>query len=617
MKISRLTSSILTSVFLSSASQAATISPPMWWVGMQESHLQLLIEEEGVGDGTVTTNFPGVVVKGVVPSFNDNTLFVDLEISDDAKPGKVSLTIEKKSGDTITLDYELHARQTGSASRQGFDSKDTIYLLTPDRFSNGDTQNDDVDGYEDALDRENKGGRHGGDIQGIINHLDYLSTMGFSQIWSMPLLENAMDSYSYHGYAITDYYNIDPRYGSNADYKKLSVAAKEQGIGLIMDMVLNHIGGNHPWMNAAPDENWIHHDGEFSATTHIRETMHDIHGTQFDKAAFNDGWFVPSMPDLNQSNPKLATYLIQNAVWWVEYAGLSGIRVDTYSYSDKAFLSAWTHRLMTEYPHLNIVGEEWSVNPVITSYWQQGTLRKDGYQSWLPGVMDFPLQAALVTALNEDEGWGTGLKKLYEVLAGDFIYGDPSKLVIFADNHDMSRIYTQLGHDIDKWKMAMTTILTTRGIPQIFYGTELLMQNPGTEDHGIIRSDFPGGWKGDSSNGFTGQGLTPEQTNAQQFIRNLLQLRQSYPTLFSGEMTHFVPFDGAYVYFRHDAETQQQLMVVLNKGVEKALDLHRFDERLSTFSQIQRVDTEGFATKALGSTLKVPANQATVWLISK
>ncbi len=584
---------------------------------MKITELQLLIEEDGVGKASVSTAYPGVTVKGIVPSTTDDTLFVNLDISPETKPGTVVLNVNKPDGASIAVNYELLARQPDSAKRQGFDDRDVIYLVTPDRFANGNTSNDAVSGYTDKLAREEKGGRHGGDIAGIISHLDYISDMGFTQIWSMPLLENAMDSYSYHGYAITDYYNIDPRYGSNEEYSELSKKAAKQGIGLIMDMVLNHIGGNHPWMTAAPDENWIHHNGLFSATTHIRESMHDIHGSRFDKAAFNDGWFVPSMPDLNQSNGKLATYLIQNAVWWVEYAGLSGIRVDTYSYSDKAFLSAWTHRLMTEYPNLNIVGEEWSVNPVITSYWQKDTLRRDGYQSWLPSVMDFPLQDALVKAINEDEGWGSGLKKLYEVLAGDFIYGDPSNLVIFADNHDMSRIFTQLGHDIDKWKMAMTVILTTRGIPQIFYGTELLMQNPDTDDHGVIRSDFPGGWEGDASSGFTGEGLTEAQQNAQQFIRDLLQLRQSHSTLFSGEMTHFAPFDGTYVYFRHNEDTDTQLMVVINKGDTQELNLRRFAERLSDGSRIRRVDVTGAKQVALGDDLSIPAHQASVWLINE
>ena len=384
---------------------------------------------------------------------------------------------------------------------------------------------------------------------------------------------------------------------------------------MIMDMVLNHIGSGHPWTTSPPDKDWIHHDGNFSATTHIRETLHDPHGAEADKLAFSDGWFVPSMPDLNQQNPFLANYLIQNAVWWVEYAGLSGIRVDTYSYSDKDFLSAWTARLMKEYPSLNIVGEEWSVNPVITSYWQSGTLRQDGYESSLPSVMDFPLQHTLVSALKEEESWGSGLKKLYELLAGDFIYGDAGNLVVFADNHDMSRIYTQLDQDMALWKMAMTVVLTTRGIPQVFYGTEILMDNAGTEDHGIIRSDFPGGWSGDESSAFSYESDSARSVEAQQFIRQLLHIRKQYPLLFEGQLTQYVPEDGTYVYFRHNGKADAQIMVVINKNGKKDVNLQRFSERMAGVKTLQQAGDDEIM--AAGNSLSVPEHSATVWILNQ
>ncbi|QJR82539.1 alpha-amylase [Alteromonas pelagimontana] len=597
----------------SGISNAAVVSPPNWWVGMESSELQLMVYEPNIAHSKVSTDYPGVTIKKVSSLDSPNYLFIDLVI-EDAAAGQLTLEFIKEGHTVTTVEYELASRRKNSAQRQGFSSKDAIYLLTPDRFANGDTRNDNVQGYTERLDRTTPGGRHGGDVQGIIDHLDYLKEMGFTQIWTMPLLENAMDSYSYHGYAITDYYQLDPRYGTNELYKTLSAKARDKGIGVIMDMVLNHIGSSHSWMTDAPSKDWIHNRGEFTPTTHQRESLHDPHGVKEDQQAFSDGWFVPSMPDLNQQNRFLATYLIQNAIWWVEYADLSGIRVDTYSYSDRAFLSEWTRRLMQEYPDFNIVGEEWSTNPLITSYWQRGTNRYDDYKSYLPSVMDFPLQAQIAPALKEKESWETGLKSLYDILTSDFIYGDPYNLVVFADNHDMSRIFTQLDESQALWDMAMTYVLTTRGIPQIFYGTEILMGNAGTEDHGIIRSDFPGGWKGDKVNAFTGEGLSDHQRQAQQRVRSLLHLRQNHPVVATGRLTHFAPVDGVYVYLRHQDDINEAVLVVINKQAKDInLKLKRFASHLAPFAIAKKLDSQ--QSRALENTLPVPANSATVWIL--
>ena len=439
------------------------------------------------------------------------------------------------------------------------------------------------------------------------------------------MLENAMDKYSYHGYSTTDYYNIDPRFGSNDAFIEFSEQAKSEGVGVIMDMVLNHIGSNHKWMEDTPSKDWINNEGKFVATTHKRESLHDPHAIESDIKRFSDGWFVPTMPDLNQRNPHLANYLVQNAIWWVETAGLSGIRVDTYSYPDKVFLSEWTNRLMDEYPNFNIVGEEWSVNPAITAYWQAGSQRHDDYDSALPSVMDFPLQAAVVKALNGDESWNSGFITVYETLATDFLYGDPNNLVIFPDNHDMSRIYTQLGHDKAKWNMAMTLLLTTRGIPQVFYGTEILMGNEGSDDHGIIRSDFPGGWPSDSDkNAFTGKGLNNDERWAQQRIKALLQLRQTYPQLFQGKLKHYAPVDGVYTYFREaekgakrsaqsdNGNNVEKIMVILNK---KAVDLplSTYTEMLKTNDSITRI-SDGKTFKST-DTISLSAMSANVFIV--
>lgn len=624
----------LWSSFAFSASNDVDVYPPNWWADMAKPEVELMLYGTDIADDSVSLNAEGIKVSKVTALDSANYLFVTLNTAG-AKPQTFTLSVKDDDGSSRTIEYQLKPRTQGSQKRQGFAPTDAIYLVTPDRFANGDSGNDNVTGYMDKLDRSHKGGRHGGDIKGLINHVDYISELGFTQIWSMPLLENNMDSYSYHGYAITDYYQIDPRYGSNEDYVALSETAREAGVGLIMDMVLNHIGSEHQWMKDSPSDDWINHQGEFVGTTHRREALHDPHAIDSDVRGFSDGWFVPTMPDLNQRNSHLATYLMQNAIWWVEYAQLSGIRVDTYSYPDKAFLAKWTQALINEYPNLNIVGEEWSLNPAITAYWQASSQRYDDYHSALPSVMDFPLQDAVVKGLNDPEGWGTGLISIYHALANDFLYGAPNNLVVFADNHDMSRIFTQLDHDLDKWNMAMTFFLTVRGIPQVFYGTEVLMQNKGTEDHGIIRSDFPGGWADDNDkNAFTGEGLSEDEKWAQQRIRQLLSLRKQYPQLFTGAYKHYVPENGTYTYFRvPEKKGDPMLMVVLNKGQReenkgkgsangnasdtstkpKQVSLAQYKEMLAGYRKVERL-SDG-ATFNINEPLTLAPMSAQVFLV--
>lgn len=588
------------------------VYPPNWWAGMQHEEVELMISGKDVADDKVSVSKGSVQIKQSRALDSENYLFVTLDLAE-ANPQELLLTLKDEDGSSRDIHYSLKKRAKGSSSREGFGPEDAIYLIAPDRFANGSVENDNIDGYQDKVDRAFKGGRHGGDIQGIVNNIDYIKEMGFTQIWTMPMLENAMEKYSYHGYSTTDYYNIDPRFGSNDAFVKLSKKANENGIGVIMDMVLNHIGSEHVWMEDTPSADWINNNGQFVGTTHKRESLHDPHAIASDIKGFSDGWFVPTMPDLNQRNPHLANYLIQNAIWWVETANLSGIRVDTYSYPDKGFLSQWTNRIMKEYPNFNIVGEEWSVNPAITAYWQAGSKRHDDYDSALPSVMDFPLQAAVVKALNSDESWNSGFISVYETLATDFLYGDPNNLVIFPDNHDMSRIFTQLNNDKAKWNMAMTLFLTTRGIPQVFYGTEILMGNEGTEDHGIIRSDFPGGWPSDSEkNAFSGKGLSGDEQWAQERIKTLLALRQSHPHLFKGELKHYAPVDGVYTYFRVAEDTAQKLMVILNK---KTVDvsLAKYAEVLGTDVSITRV-SDGQTFNA-SETISLPAMSANVFIV--
>jgi glycosidase len=553
------------------------VEPSNWWIGMNEPTVQLLVHGDNIATFEPSIKYKGVKLTEIHKTENPNYLFLDLSISKKAKAGSFDIVFDNGSS-SENYKYELKARVPQSAQREGFNTSDVIYLITPDRFANGDPSNDNVEGYADKTNQAEYG-RHGGDIKGIENHLDYIADMGFTAIWPMPLEENKMPQWSYHGYAITDFYKIDPRFGSNAEYVQLSAEAKKRGIKLVKDVVLNHCGSNHWWMNDLPSKDWINYGGNFVGTNHRRVVYRDIHASESDTKKFTDGWFVETMPDMNQRNPFMANYLIQNSLWWIETADLGGFRVDTYPYSDPAFSSRWSKRLMDEYPNFNITSEEWSMNAATTSYWQKGKVNTNGYKSYVPTPMDFPLQDALIKALNTPEGWNEGLINIYESLSNDFQYADASNLLIFPDNHDMSRIYTQLNEDFENFKMAMVLMATMRGIPQIYYGTEILMANPNSDSHGEIRSNFPGGFSNMSANAKTGKGLTTEQKEAQAFVKKLLNYRKSNPVLHNGKLTHFAPENGIYVYFRHSAEGK--VMVILNKNTsEKTLDLSRFREIL-------------------------------------
>ena len=407
--------------------------------------------------------------------------------------------------------------------------------------------------------------------------------MGFTAIWSSPLLINDMPEQSYHGYAITDFYKVDPRFGSLKKYLELADKAGQHGIKLIMDQVANHCGVNHWWMNDLPFDDWLnfqegHTKGSISTTNHRRTVNQDPYASKSDQELMEGGWFVPSMPDLNQTNGFMANYLIQNSIWWIETLKLGGIRQDTYPYPNKAFMAEWARAIMQEYPNFSIVGEEWSYNPLLVGYWQNGALNKDGYRSYLKSTMDFPLQKALVEALIEVEAWDKGLIKIYEGMANDFHYADPKSIMFFGDNHDMDRLFTQLNEDVELMKMALGFLLMAPRIPQLYYGTEVLLQNstkPG--DHGLIRTDFPGGWADDKINGFTGFGLSPEQRQMQQFLKKLLNFRKETSVIHNGHTKHFSPKDGVYTMFRFDEK--ETVMLVLNKNSTNVdLKMERFAE---------------------------------------
>jgi glycosidase len=562
-------------------SQIKHLEPLNWWVGMKEPSLQLMVNGDGIGKTIPTINYPGVSIKGIRKGDSDNFLFINLHIDAGTKPGKFYISFNRNEKTIEKYPFELKSRIDNSSQVKGFNSQDVICLITPDRFANGDTSNDVIIGMQEkTMNRENQGARHGGDIRGIINQLDYLKIMGYTAIWPQPLLENNMPAYSYHGYAITDHYKVDPRFGTLEEYIELSKKAKSKGIKIVFDAVLNHIGSSHWWMNDMPFKDWLNYPDTKIQTTHVRTVNQDPNASEFDRNLMTRGWFVETMPDLNGENPYLSTYLIQNTVWWIETLQLGGIRLDTYGYSIKKLLDDWTCRVMKEYPNFNIVGEEWSLNPLITSYWQAGKKNHDSYSGCLGSTMDFPLQSALVEALKQKDRtiWGKGLNILYESLANDFIYANPNQLLVFGDNHDMDRIYTQLGNDLALTKMAMTCLMTLRGIPQVYYGTEVLLDNsqhPG--DHGYIRADMPGAWNTDNVNAFEAKSLNEDQVNMQAYMKKLLNWRKGSKAVTSGKTLHFAPFNDIYVYFRYvDGE---KVMVIMNRNEKTAtIDPKRFAE---------------------------------------
>ena len=558
------------------------LEPPFWWAGMAENKLQLMVHGKNISDLEPEFSHPGIEINQVHRLSNPNYLFIDLFLSEEAIPGEFDIIFNKEGQPKTKYNYTLLKREPDSAGRQGFSPADVIYLITPDRYANGDPGNDSSSQLKEKQNRLKKGGRHGGDIQGIIDHLDYISDMGFTQIWLNPVLENDQHTYSYHGYSTTDYYNIDARFGNNELYKVLSKEAKKRGIGLVMDLILNHIGSEHWWMKDLPTIDWINNDGKFVRSNHIHESVHDPHLTESQRDLFTSGWFVETMPDLNQNYTFLANYLIQNSIWWIEYADLSGFRIDTYPYIDKNFLSIWSKRIATEYPRFNFVGEEWSSNPTMVSYWQKGSNRYDDYDSYIPSMMDFPLQEALVNGLLGNEDWNSGIVDIYRVISNDFQYGDPHNLVVFAGNHDMKRIYSQLNEQMDLYKMAMTIINTVRGIPQIYYGTEIAMSSTG--DHGALRKDFPGGWPGDKVNAFTGRSLNKKELEAQNFIRKLLNWRKENIAITMGNMIHYPVENGIYVYFR--SYNEALVMVIINNNKRsKRIDPNRFNEVIAEKKQ--------------------------------
>ena len=567
------------------------LEPPNWWIDFKNQNLQLLVKHPNIGSATPKISYHGVSLEKYHKADSPNYLFLDLDISETAKAGKFNIRFKLEDGSELIQTYELKTREKSAEDYIGFDSSDAIYLITPDRFANANSKNDEEQGLlQQGIDRTDGYARHGGDLQGITENLDYVENLGFTAIWPCPVLINDMPTGSYHGYAMTDFYKVDPRFGTLEEYKKLADELNARNMKLIMDQVANHCGLQHWWMKDLPFKDWVNYQKLYEdnkenwdwkttkTSNHRRTTNQDPYASKNDNLEMTNGWFVSDMPDLNQRNPFMANYITQNSIWWIETLGLGGIRQDTYPYPDKEFMSNWAGAIMTEYPNFSIVGEEWSYNPLLIAYWQEGHENYDKYDSNLKSTMDFAMQKNIVDALNEEESWDKGLVKMYEGLANDFAYTSPKDIMVFPDNHDMSRIFTQLKGNVINTKMALSYLLMMPRIPQIYYGTEILMDdfdNPG--DHGLIRTDFPGGWSGDSINAFTGEGLSDNQKDMQSYLKKVLNYRKTSEAIHNGKTMHFAPQDGVYVLARF--EDNETVVHIINKNEEpQELDLARFKE---------------------------------------
>jgi len=560
------------------------IEPPCWWVGMKNKEVQLMVYGENISLTQPKIAVEGVEISQITKVENEDYLFVTLRISENTTPQTFPIKFFFNGREKFSFNYELKARAANSAQRSGFSSADVLYLIMPDRFANGNPQNDNMPGMLETADRSNPDGRHGGDIEGIVKNLNYIKNLGVTTLWLNPFQENNQAKYSYHGYAISDFYKVDSRFGTNADYATFVNEAHKNNLKVVMDMVLNHCGSGSLLASNPPSKDWFNQWDEFTRTTYRASIVSDPYASGFDKNVFLNGWFDTNMPDFNQNNQMLMTYLIQMNIWWIEYAGLDGIRLDTQPYSKKEAVAEWAKAIFEEYPNFNIVGESWIDDPLITAYWPGDATKTDVYNSHIPCVTDFPLKSAMQQAFVEEEGWNSGLLRLYNTLAMDFGYKNPQNNLIFADNHDLSRIYSVTGEKIANMKLISAFLLTTRGIPMVYYGNELLMTGLEHEGHGKIREDFPGGWTGDMNNAFTPAGRNKEQNEYHDYLKKILDWRKTATAVHKGNLVHFLPYNNVYVYFR--TFENQKVMVLINNSTDaREIEPLRYSEEIQSFTK--------------------------------
>ena len=580
--------------------------PPFWFAGMSNSQLQILFKVQGIEECKISLNSENATIERVFPAPNKGYLFVDLSIKPNAQAGFLSFEIvHPKKGKSI-YSYELKKK---NYQKRGIDPNDLIYVLFPDRFANGDTTNDHISGvYEKDIDRKALKGRHGGDIQGIINHLGHIQHVGATALWLNPVLINNQQYESYHGYATTDSYRIDPRLGTNELYLELSKRCHERGIKMVMDVIYNHWGSEHLLFKELPDSNWIHWFDTFTKTNYRAETLMDPYASSSDKNLMSNGWFDKHMPDLNQQNPTLSNYLIQNSIWWIEYAGIDAFRIDTYSYPDQVFMKKLNNAIKQEYPDFVLFGETWVQSATVQSWFTEESKLSSPFNSELTSVTDFQLYFAITKGLMENFGWEEGFRRIEMTLGKDLVYNDPYMNVTFLDNHDLSRFYSVVGEDFDKWKMGVAMMMTMRGIPSIYYGTEVLMKNYCNPD-ALVREDFPGGWPGDSINYFDPVNRTGKVKEAYDYVYKLAQWRKLNPWFGRSSLMQFVPENNTYVYFRYDDGHTVMCAYSLNDQPVQ-LDLKRFEERIAGAKMAQSIIT-GSSIK-LTDSIEIPAKGSLV-----
>jgi glycosidase len=570
-------------IFSAAHAQTIDVYPPHWWVDMKWNKVQLLVHgtDKEFNKSEVTIDYPGISLDQVHRLDNSHYYALDITVAPGTKPGNVTIRIGKK-GNATQVKWSLQPRRTGKGTTyaQGVHAGDFIYLLMPDRFSNGDVKNDRVAGMRDqTLNRDSIYHRHGGDLQGVINHLDYLQGLGVTAIWMTPVLENNMPDRTEHGYAITNHYNIDPRLGTRDTYKKLSDELHKRGMKLVQDGVYNHTGLYHVTVQDKPVKDWLHEWPVYTNTNYRDVTWMDPHGNEAEKIRMADGWFTPMMPDLNHSNVYMSNYLIQHALWSVEEFGVDAWRIDTYIYCDLEFMNRCNAALLNEYPNLHLFGECWVTGTMNQAYFVENNFNTS-FKSNLPGATDFQTTFNIVASM---QNANDGLNRFYSMLGNDFAYKDPMKLVTFLDNHDMTRFYTQVGEDLDKYKIGLGWLLTTRGIPQLYYGDEVLMKGATQPADGWVRLDFPGGWTGDKKNAFTGENLSAIEKQTQDFLKTLANFRKGSSAITKGKLMQYMPQNGVYTYFRYDE--QQTVMCVINLSeAERNISFADYAERTKPFA---------------------------------
>lgn len=606
--------SMLGALMFSFSSHATTINkidPPYWYAGLQHHELQLMVYGQDIGFSQVSTDYPGVFITKTVTLESRNYLIVYLDIKD-AKPGKMQLTFTKDK-QQLKQEYELKARAKKGEEHVGFDSSDVLYLLMPDRFANGDESIDNIKGMSDyKVDRTNPSGRHGGDMKGIEQHLDYFTELGVTALWFTPVLENNMRGGSYHGYATTDYYKVDPRFGTNEEYKQLIAKAHQKGLKVVMDMIFNHCGSEHIWLKDMPSRDWFNHSDykdHFVQTNYRLTPVVDPYSSKHDYDRMANGWFVRTMPDLNQNNPHVMTYLLQTSIWWVEYADIDGIRMDTYPYADYQAMSHWMYIINKEYPNFNVVGESWVTDPAFTAWFQKDSKLSKPLNSNLTTVMDFSFFDKVNIAKKEQsDGQGRGLDRIYNNFVYDFLYPNPLSVLTFIENHDTDR-FLEEGQDFASLKQAITMLLTVPRIPQLYYGTEVLMNGVKTITDGYVRKDFPGGWKDDKQNAFTAAGRTTAQNECFDFYKTILHWRKNNEVISRGSMTHFIVENSVYAYAR---QLNNKTVFVMLNGSDKEItaDLNIYAEILQGYASGKEVLTG--RTIQLGKEMKMQPRETLV-----